>query len=70
MVVAIIIFLYLSLFFFDFLPIIKDKKPKEIWIYSIVFIGSFILLFCSAVGVNIPALNHYFSDFLHQFINV
>lgn len=55
MEVIIIVFVFVLVFILEFIPIIKAKQKKEIWIYSIALSISFCLLVVKALGFDIPS---------------
>ncbi len=55
MVLAVVIFLYLVVAFFDYIPLIKKKEKKEFVVYTTFLIISFILLFLIAIDIVLPS---------------
>jgi len=50
----IVIILYVCIVIFDFKRIIKSKSKKEIWLYSLALITSFIILFLQSINIHVP----------------
>lgn len=55
MVLAVVIFLYLVVAFFDYIPLIKKKEKKEFVVYTTFLIISFILLFLITIDIVLPS---------------
>ena len=49
-----VIILYIVVAFADFLPIIKEKKKKEVLVYSVILLLSFCTLMIATAGVTVP----------------
>lgn len=54
---AIFTFLYCVFIIFDLLPILKSKKYKVFWIYSIILTASYVIQICLVFEVAIPSPN-------------
>ncbi|PKM93479.1 MAG: hypothetical protein CVU84_15975 [Firmicutes bacterium HGW-Firmicutes-1] len=52
--VLIIIFVYLVIGLIEIIPLYKDKKIKELWMYVIIIGISFIISILLVMGVNLP----------------
>jgi len=50
----IVIVLYVCIVIFDFKRIIESKSKKEIWLYSLALVISFILLFLQSIDIHVP----------------
>jgi len=50
----IVIILYLLIIIFDFIPVVKKKCKREILFYSFSLVISFVVLFLTALKINIP----------------
>lgn len=62
------IFLFISIFFFDYLPILKAKDKKTSWVYGALFVSSFVVLALMAVNITVPSpsgpIKFFFSSLL------
>lgn len=55
MVLIIIVCVYIVFLLIDFLPLIKEKKWKELVIFSVVFFSSLLISILLIQGVKIPS---------------
>lgn len=55
MILAIIIILYSGIILVDYIPVIKNRDKKIIWVYSIFLIFSFITLILYSFKMPIPS---------------
>lgn len=55
MTIIILFVIYLFIIISELIPLIKDKKKKESWVYSISLSISFIILILFSFGLNIPS---------------
>ena len=62
--ITIILILYFFIIIFNFLPVIKEKQKKEIWIYSAFLFVSFIVLVLNNFSVKLPSPTNMISDFI------
>lgn len=51
----IVIFVFAIVVLFDFIPHLKNRKRKEIWVYAIILLVSFVTLFANNIGLEIPS---------------
>lgn len=49
------VFLFVSIFIFDYLPILKANDKKTSWVYGVLFVSSFIVLALLAINVTVPS---------------
>lgn len=52
---AIVIILYLCIFIFDLMPIIKNKEKKVYWVYLVFFMVSFCVLILYTLHIEVPS---------------
>lgn len=70
MIIFILIMLYLAIFFFDFIKVIKTKKPITIMVYGIIFTSTFITMFLCQKDVNIPSPSEPIKYFINNILNL
>lgn len=51
---GITVVLFLCVFLMDFLPMRREMRKKDIWIYFAVFTVGFVVLLLVSAGVEIP----------------
>jgi uncharacterized BrkB/YihY/UPF0761 family membrane protein len=54
MVTVIVILLYFFIIIFDFLPILKERAKKQIFVYGLFLTASFCVLILFTFGVRCP----------------
>lgn len=65
-----IIAFVLLIVFIDFIPICKDRRPKVIWIYSIVMAVSLTVIFLRSYEVEIPSPSYVIMDILQAIFSI
>ncbi len=55
MVTFLVIVLYLFVVLFDFLPMIKNGKKKECWVYSVLLFISFCVILLFSLDIAVPS---------------
>jgi len=54
MVTVIVILLYSFVIIFDFLPILKDRDKKQVFVYGLFLTASFCVLILFSFGIRCP----------------
>lgn len=67
LVVIIIIIMYVIALIFDFVPILKQHKKKEIVIYSVIMLLSFAIILFDKIGNALPKLSPAMESFARKF---
>lgn len=61
--------IYLLVFLFDFLPILKAKQTKTILLYALFFLISFVVIFLKEMEIRLPSpaapIKYFISNVLH-----
>ncbi|HHT38562.1 MAG TPA: hypothetical protein GXZ95_04025 [Mollicutes bacterium] len=65
---AIVLIFYTFIIIFDFIPLIKKKLKKEIWIYSTILIITFIVILLDSIGINVPSPALLFKTIIESFL--
>lgn len=68
MLLGFVILYYLAVTIVDYIPLIKKKEKKEIVIYSILFISSFILMILLVQNVKLPSPTNFIKFLLKPLI--
>lgn|GEM_PF-2725296 len=56
------------IFIFDYLPIIRDRKVKEILGYALLLLAGFGILFLHEAGVEVPSPPMFFDNAIRSMI--
>lgn len=59
MTFILVIGLYILIIGFDYIPLIKKKDKKEMFVYSIFLILSFVLIFLIILDVHLPSPTNF-----------
>lgn len=53
----------------EIVPLVRDKKNKELTIYSIFFIAAFILMLLYSIGVELPQISKGINAIIETLFN-
>ncbi len=65
-----IVLFFALIFVFDFIPIFKEKKKLQTFVYGIVLALSFTVIFLHEQGVNIPGPDIPIKYFIQQVLKL
>lgn len=65
----IVILVYLTLTFFEIVPMYKKNQKKELWLYSITMTFSFAVSMLLTAGVKLPKPSDYIEKLILLFTN-
>lgn len=54
----------------EIVPLVRDKKKKEVAIYTIFFIAAFVLMLLYSVGVELPQISKGINAVIETLFNV